>query len=584
MKVLLVAINAKFIHSNPAVYFLRDYAFANISFVDALQNLQIDVAEYTINQQFDEILIGIFKQKPEIIGFSCYIWNISLIQQLIVELHKVLPKTEIWLGGPEVSYNSAQVLLDYPQVDLVIRGEGEEPFYRLLQMRLNHDPAPISNITYRDEAGMPRETLTKDLPDLNNISFPYHDLEVFQNRIIYYESSRGCPFSCSYCLSSASEGVRFRDLELVKKELQYLIDAHVFQVKFVDRTFNCHKERAREIWSFLQEKDLGYTNFHFEIAADLLEEEDLELLKTLRPGLIQFEIGVQSTNPQTLEEITRMMDFERIKQVVGELKAGKNIHQHLDLIAGLPYEDFKCFANSFNDVYVLEPEQLQLGFLKVLNGSVLAEKAQGYQLVFQSRAPYEVLSTKWLSFEEILRLKQVEEMVEVYYNSRQFVNTLRFFVHYFDTPFLMYDALGDFYDKRSYVKVNHTRQRRYEILLEFATEHLNQLEFVVEHLNLMDDFQENLILDYYLRENAKKRPGFAGEETVSKEEANQFYECEVQTFQYLKGYEEFDKRQIRKMTHLERIGGKLYLFDYLNKNNWSKDARHYHIDILGEKT
>ena len=417
MKVLLTAINAKYIHSNLAVYSLRAYAGKYAQ--------QTEIAEYTINQTMDDILSDIYRKKPDILCLSCYLWNILYVEQLITEIHKVLPKMQIWLGGPEVSYNAVSVMEQYPQVTGVMCGEGEETFLELMeywnQERESLDT--IKGIVYR-ENGTCRQNPPRPVMDLSKVPFVYDHIEDFQNKIIYYESSRGCPFSCSYCLSSIDKCLRFRNLELVKKELQFFIDHEVPQVKFVDRTFNCKHSHSMAIWTYLKEHDRGKTNFHFEVAADLLNEEEMELIASMRPGLIQLEIGVQSTNPDTIRAIHRTMDFPKLAGIVKRIHSFKNIHQHLDLIAGLPGEDLDSFHKSFDDVFAMEPEQLQLGFLKVLRGTKIHRMAQQYGIICHDKAPYEVLSTPWLPYKDLLLLKGVEEMVELYYNSHQYEKTL----------------------------------------------------------------------------------------------------------------------------------------------------------------
>lgn len=571
MKILLTAINAKYIHSNLAVYSLKSYASVYGKYGE-----NIEIAEYTINQQIDDILADIYLRKPEVLCFSCYLWNILYVKQLIVELKKILPDIYIWLGGPEVSYNALQVLAEYPQVTGILRGEGEQTFLELVDFYSEKEIAAadccngkwrvladIKGLVYREENHI-MENPWRETLDLSRVPFVYHDLSGFRNKIIYYESSRGCPFSCSYCLSSIDKHLRFRDLELVKRELQTLIDAEVPQVKFVDRTFNCKHEHAMAVWKYIVEHDRGKTNFHFEVAADLLNEEEISLMKTMRPGLIQLEIGVQSTNAQTIREIHRVMDFEKVSRVVKEIQKKGNIHQHLDLIAGLPYEDYESFRKSFDDVYTLKPEQLQLGFLKVLKGSYMEAHAGEYKLHYQNRPPFEVLSTKWLSFDDVIRLKGIEEMVEVYYNSGQFVNTLDRLEAAFADAFSMYEELSRFYEEHALRMLNHSRITRYEILFQFAAEHDREN---------VEMYRKALTVDLYLRDNVKNRPDFAGETTVTKEEAAAFYEEEAEKRQYLRGYEAYDKRQLRKMTHLEKIDGNLLLFDYLNRDVLTNQAK-----------
>lgn len=556
MKVLLTAINAKYIHSNLAVYSLRAYAGKYAQ--------QTEIAEYTINQPMDDILSDIYKKRPDVLCLSCYLWNILYVEQLITEISKVLPGMQIWLGGPEVSYNAVSVMKKYPQVTGVMCGEGEETFLELMEhwMGEGKDLSMIQGIVYRKEENCIQNEV-RPVMDLSKVPFVYDHIEDFQNKIIYYESSRGCPFSCSYCLSSIDKCLRFRDLELVKKELQFFIDHEVPQVKFVDRTFNCKHSHSMAIWTYLKEHDRGKTNFHFEVAADLLNEEELNLIASLRPGLIQLEIGIQSTNPETITEIRRKMNFEEVKRIVKRIQKTGNVHQHLDLIAGLPYENYERFAQSFRDVYALHPEQLQLGFLKVLKGSYMHEKTRDYELLYQDRPPFEVLSTRWLSYDDVIRLKGVEEMVEVYYNSGQFVNTLRLLEEEFTDTFVLYENLSRYYEENGLHMMNHSRITRYEVLFAFIKEHVEKD---------VENYRQMLILDLYLRENVKKRPEFAGEINIEKREAAAFYEKEEEEHHYLKGYEGFDKRQLRKMTHLEWINGKLILFDYRNRNILTNQA------------
>lgn len=502
MNIVLTAINAKYIHSNLAVYSLRAYAKEYCN--------EIEIAEYTINQQTNDILMDLYKKKPDVLCFSCYIWNLTYVETLVREIRKLMPQIPIWVGGPEVSYDAVDVLTRLPELTGVIFGEGEETFLEL--MRHYHREGKmlkeIAGIAYCDETGQICENEWRPVIDLSTVPFVYEDMADFKNKIIYYESSRGCPFSCSYCLSSVDKCLRFRDLELVKRELQFFIDEEVPQVKFVDRTFNCNHKHAMEIWRYLIEHDKGITNFHFEVSADLLNEEELCLIEKMRPGLIQLEIGVQSTNERTIKEIRRTMKFAEVARIVKRINQGKNVHQHLDLIAGLPYEDLESFKKSFNNVYHLRPEQLQLGFLKVLKGSYMEEQKETYGLVYQSRPPYEVLYTKWLSYEEVLELKMVEDVVEVYYNSGQFIYTLRQLQKEFDSPYEMYVQLGKYYETRNLHMMSHSRVRRYEILLAF----INTLCTGKEEL-----YRELLVFDLYLREKVKSRPEFAGEYTVSKE-------------------------------------------------------------------
>ena len=546
MKILLAACNAKYIHSNLAVY--------NLKSCSGEYSSRVVVKEYTINQIRDDILKDIYLEQPDVVCFSCYIWNISFVRELVPDLKKILPQVELWAGGPEVSYDAVEFLKKNPAFFGVMVGEGEETFHELAGYYIERKPETLSGIrgvAFRDE-NKGRDVVHtgwRELMDLSKVPFAYSNLTEFKNRIIYYESSRGCPFSCSYCLSSIDKKLRFRDIELVKKELQFFIDNKVPQVKFVDRTFNCKHDHAMEIWRYITENDNGITNFHFEISADLLRAEELALMKTMRPGLIQLEIGVQSTNPQTIKAIRRTMDFEKLKGIVEQIHSFGNIHQHLDLIAGLPYEGYDSFHKSFCDVYALRPEQFQLGFLKVLKGSHMMEMTGEYQILYKDREPYEVLSTAWLTYGEILRLKMVESMVEVYYNSGQFKNTLVFLEKYFDDPFRMYEALGRFYEKKGYSEISHSRMRRYEILMEFAGE---QKEIPSEALS------DVMLLDLYLRENLKNRPSFASDQKP--------YERLIWDYRKAK--------KIPKTAHIEVFrDGKKLLFDYTDRDPLTNNAQ-----------
>ena len=546
LKILLAACNAKYIHSNLAVY--------NLKSCSGEYSHNVVIKEYTINQIQDDILKDIYLEQPDVICFSCYIWNISFVKELVPDLKKILPHVDFWAGGPEVSYDAVEFLKKNPAFFGVMVGEGEETFHELAGYYIERKPEnlkEIRGVAFHDETKVPdiAHTGWRELMDLSKVPFAYSNLTEFKNRIIYYESSRGCPFSCSYCLSSIDKKLRFRDIELVKKELQFFIDNKVPQVKFVDRTFNCKHDHAMAIWRYITEHDNGITHFHFEISADLLREEELALMKTMRPGLIQLEIGVQSTNPQTIKAIRRTMDFEKLKGIVDQIHSFGNIHQHLDLIAGLPYEGYDSFHKSFCDVYALRPEQFQLGFLKVLKGSHMMEMTGEYQILYKDREPYEVLSTAWLTYGEILRLKMVESMVEVYYNSGQFKNTLVFLEKYFDDPFRMYEALGRFYEKKGYSEISHSRMRRYEILMEFAGE---QKEIPLEVLS------DVMLLDLYLRENLKSRPSFASDQKP--------YERLI--WDYRKA------EKIPKTAHIEVFrDGKTILFDYTDRDPLTNNAR-----------
>lgn len=580
MKILLTAINAKYIHSNLAVYSLRAYAQKYLpKYLPEhpqeylKEEVEIEIAEYTINHQVGDILEGIYKAEPDVLCFSCYIWNMNDVEELMGEYHKLCPGVPIWVGGPEVSYETEVFLGSHPEVTGVMVGEGEQTFLELCAYYGAAEPkralADIAGIVYRD-GGEICHTPAREAVDLSRIPFCYGETGDFKNRIIYYESSRGCPFRCSYCLSSVEKQLRFRDIGLVKKELAFFIEKEVPQVKFVDRTFNCRHEHAMEVWKFLKEHDNGITNFHFEISADLLTEEEIALIGTMRPGLIQLEIGVQSTNEATIAEIHRTMQLERLKKVVGEIQKGKNIHEHLDLIAGLPYEDYATFARSFDEIYALKPNQLQLGFLKVLKGSYMYEHAPEYELVYRSRPPYEVLRTKWLDFPEVLRIRQVEEMLEVYYNSGQYEVSMKILETQYESPFVMFQSLGEFYEKRGYFSMSHSRIRRAEILLEFAREAVPQAVPVLK---------ESLIFDLYYRENSKSRPGWAADASEWKKLTRQYCkngkQSHVERFFY-----RFPDKEIRTLESLpEREETPLYVwFDYTRRDPLDHQAFFQYVE------
>ena len=575
MKCLLAALNAKYIHSNPGIYSLKAYAMGRLEQDSAClkREISVELGEYTINNQMGDILKDIYLRKPDIIGFSCYIWNITWVMELVRDLPSVLPEAEIWLGGPEVSYDAADILEREPNVTGIMMGEGEETFLEVLKHYAEgrRDFFSIDGVACRNEK---REVVSRPLKkaaDMSAIPFPYEDLHDFEHKIVYYESSRGCPFSCSYCLSSLDKSVRFRNLELVKRELDFFLEHRVPQVKFVDRTFNCSKKHTMEVWRHITEHDNGVTNFHFEISADLLDEEELELMAQMRPGLIQLEIGVQSTNPDTIREIRRKTDLNRLKSVVELIHGFGNIHCHLDLIAGLPYEGYESFRNSFNEVYGMKPDQLQLGFLKVLKGSYMAENAEAYGLVCSAKPPYEVLGTKWLDYESLLKLKGVEEMVEVYENSGQFTVTMKELVKEFDTPFDLFSELAEYYEAHTLTEVSHSRMARYEILDRFVGEHIpDKLEL----------YRRLMVYDLYLRENLKSRPDFAEDQTPFKEKIREFFAKEAVNHRYLReGYEGFEARQLIKMAHLEVFGGKTaVLFDYRQRDPLSYNAAAFVID------
>ena len=579
MKVLLAAINAKYIYS------LKTYGEKMLKEWGLAEQAEISLAEYTINHQMEQILQDIYKRKPDVIGFSCYIWNISYVKVILADIKKVLPDVKIWAGGPEVSYHGEAFLKEEPAVDLVMMGEGEITFAHFLKALLEgEDLKQVPGLMVRNADGTFTDTGFRQVMDMSQIPFPYAfmDMKELEHRIIYYESSRGCPFSCAYCLSSIDKKLRFRSLDLVLPELEWFLQAKVPQVKFVDRTFNCKKSHAMAIWQYIRDHDNGVTNFHFEIAADLLDKDELDLLSTMRPGLVQLEIGVQSTNEKTLEAIRRKTDIEEIREITETINSWHNIHQHLDLIAGLPWEDLESFKKSFNDVYEMEPEQLQLGFLKVLKGSYMEELIPTCDLLYSAAPPYEVLCTKWLSYGDVLELKDIEEMTEVHYNSRQFTCTLKELEKEFDNPYEMFSFMAGYYNKNHLFGISHSRIARYEILWKIIQERLEkngkcETQGKPENGGVsekLEQYRDLLMTDLYLRENVKSRPTFARDLSDSKDFVREFFQREEKTPEHLSGYEGYDSRQMAKMAHLEPLrDGTYLLFDYKKRDPLSYNAR-----------
>ena len=562
MNTLLIAVNAKYIHSNPAVYSLRAYAKGCPG--------RVEIAEYTINQPREQVLADIYRRKPDVAAFSCYLWNIEYVRALIPELAAVLPEVRIWAGGPEVSYDSERFLREVPETELVMNGEGEAVFRKLL-LAGETGWESVPGITRRLPGGEALANPPEPLLPMDEIPFPYRDLKAFENRIVYYESSRGCPFSCSYCMSSIEKTVRLRSLEKVERELAFFLENRVPQVKFVDRTFNCSHTHAMGIWRYIRDHDNGVTNFHFEIAGDLLTEEELALLAGMRPGLVQLEIGVQSTNPDTLAAVRRKTDLKRLAKTAERIRKAGNIHQHLDLIAGLPMEDLESFRRSFNQVYAMKPQQLQLGFLKVLKGSEMYRRAREFGIVYRRLPPYEVLSTPWLSYGELLELKSVEEMVEIYYNSSQYSHTIEYLETLFSDAYSLYSALGSFYLEKGYQGMNQSRMGRIEILRSFARK---------LHGCRMEECEERLLYDLYARENSKSRPDWAPDLSDKKDAVYAFYQKEAEEKRYLKRQE-----PVRKLLHESHVeifrSGRWLLFDYRNRDPLTGNAAVWDVTPAG---
>lgn len=595
-KVVLVGINAKYIHTNLAIRSLQANAGKYAK--------DVEICEYTINHRREDILARLYQEKPDIIGFSCYLWNIDYVLSIACDLEKIMPQLTIMVGGPEVSYHPEEILQKYPYIDLVITGEGEQTFREYLEWRQEDGTEEglrsIAGLVFRgreEDNGaydivrtMPREGM-----DLDELVFPYHDLTGLEHRILYYESMRGCPFSCSYCLSSIEKKVRIKSFTKTVAELHDFLQNKVPQVKFVDRTFNCEHDHAYEIWKYIGEHDNGITNFHFEISGDLLREEDFELLRSFRPGLVQFEIGVQSTNPDTIWAIRRTMNLERLRENITRIHLNHNIHQHLDLIAGLPYEDYDSFRRSFDDVYRMKPDQLQLGFLKLLDGSYMNEKREEYDIQYSERAPYEVLSTKWLSYTDILRLKLVEEMVEVYYNSFQFTAAMAYLTQSCVSAFDLYYELGEYYSRNGLLEQKHSRLERYEILWRFTTENFCHSK------GQREEFRELLTYDLFSRDYVKNPPSFVRPRTEEvKQVVRNFLDREAGEGGLLAdGYAGLTTRQLYHMIYMDLFTidieqmaetGRMtkrspyyLLFDYRKRNPLNHSAGICMVQHLAEK-
>ena len=582
MKYLLCGINAKYIHSNLAVHCLEAYA-KKVNSVRDYPGMEIEIREYTINHYMEDILRDLYEAGADVIIFSCYLWNISLVEELVCELHKVAPDTEFWVGGPEVSYSGEQFLAEHPEVSIVMQGEGEDLFADLVRWKeaggdreLLRGRRGLAVRCPGQEGRIWSRGLAPEM-DLNQVPFVYEDFRAFENKILYYETSRGCPYCCSYCLSSVDEKVRFRSLDLVIPELDRFIEAKVPQVKFVDRTFNCNKKHAMGIWSYIQEHDNGITNFHFEIAADLLDEDEMDLFARMRPGLIQLEIGVQSTNEPTIDAIRRRMDLNRLFSNVDRIRSMGNIHQHLDLIAGLPCETYEQFGKSFDDLFAHRPDQLQLGFLKVLKGTYMEEQAGKYEIRYLSRAPYEVLSTHCLSYDDLLRLKGIEEMTELYYNSGQYTCTLAYAIPHMDRPFHFFEGLADWYYRAGYHKMNHNRLEKYRILKSFLEEKLPGLPFL----------KEVMLFDLYLREKVKSRPDWAPDQSRERRYFREMYRLHGKVL-FPDAGKDYDSRKAANKNHMEHfpfdperlvregkpVGEDSYcLFDYGHRDPLNRNAR-----------
>ncbi|MFA7412399.1 MAG: DUF4080 domain-containing protein, partial [Tissierellaceae bacterium] len=546
MKIVLTTLNSKFIHSSLAIRYLQSFA---------KEIADIHLKEYTINQNRDFIVSDLYKTHADIIGFSTYIWNVTEILRIAESLKIVNPDLKILLGGPEVSYDGREVLEKNHFLDYIVYGEGEETFKDLVQNlgRDNEDLSQVKGLVYREGDRVIQNPPRPLIKDLNAIPSPYDNIgREFENKIVYFESSRGCPFNCRFCLSSTIKGLRFFQLDRVKAELGRLIEAKVRQVKFVDRTFNADKEFAIEVMNFLIEKNPDNINFHFEVTAHLLDQDTLDFLSTVREGLFQFEIGVQSTNPDTIRAVGRTTDFPRLRQVTKRIRSYKNIHQHLDLIAGLPYEDYNSFRKSFNDVYEIRPEKIQLGFLKLLKGTALRADEEKYGFKYLDLPPYEILENNYISYSEILKLKTIEDLVEKYYNEGYFENSLEYLiVRHFDSPFQLYENLADFWEKMGYLGLSVSRTKLYEILIEFHDH---------SRLGQGEIFSELVRYDFLVNnKNGKLPSGMTGKkQDISQKDKHKLLKDHRLIDNYLLDYKDMPTKRLIQDVEIES-----FIFDIL---------------------
>ncbi|WP_368248013.1 B12-binding domain-containing radical SAM protein [Clostridium perfringens] len=546
MKILLTAINSKYIHSNLAVRYLKAFT-KDLDF-------QGDIKEFSINDRVENILEGIIEEKPDVVAFSCYIWNMEFVNRLAELIKLVDPNIEILYGGPEVSYEGKEFLENH-EGEYVIVGEGEKTFREFVLYKLGEGKIEdIKGLNYKRD-GKVFENPKRPEMDMNELVFPYTYEEDINNKIVYYEASRGCPFKCKYCLSSVMHGVRFLDVERVKKELKYFMERGLKLVKFVDRTFNCNREYTVELLKYLSEQDTE-TRFHFEVAADLLTEEQIEILNNAPKGRFQLEVGVQTTNNEVLHNINRYITYENIKEKVLKVASGKNVMQHLDLIAGLPGEDLESFKKSFNDVHAIRPDEIQLGFLKLLKGSSMREEAEKWGIVYSPYAPYEIIRSKDISYEELLLLKKVEAMVDKYYNSCKFNNVIKFFLNIYDKPFDFYYDLAMFFEEKGNFKRSIGNVEYYKILLDFYLEKIGRED---EGL-----FKEVLKFDYLCFNKKRWLPDFLVR-TITKEDEQNIKDS-------------FDRQMPFKKAHIEKF--EIDIINYIKNGEINFEPKYLIFDEM----
>lgn len=583
MKTVIIALNSKYIHSALAPWYLKENCTPDCG--------EVKVLEFSINESTDFVLESIYEEKCDIAAFSCYIWNISEVMKIADNLKSILPKVKIILGGPEVSFNAIEIMQQNAGIDFILSGEGEQTFRQLLSSLVNQtmEYESIKSLTYRDGEHIVSSERYAVTEDLNMIRSPYSE-EMFLtagNKIVYYESSRGCPFDCSYCLSSTFKGVRYLSLERVKADILSFIKAGTTMVKFVDRTFNCNLDRAKQIISFIID-NAGATHFHFEAAADLFDEELLSILLKAPAGLIQFEVGIQTTNNDTIKAVNRKTRLDEVFSKVQKLNSFGNIHLHLDLIVGLPYEDYVSFRQSFNDVYDLKPQQLQVGFLKLLKGSRIRTEADKYGYKFRNYPPYEVLSNDYLSYEEISRLKNIEDMVERFFNSGRFNKTVDYLIKgFFASSFDFYEKLSAYFKEYRYFERSLSSRDLYTIMLDFTKACCPDIDLKVVN--------ELLKFDFLVSNNTNNLPTGVTRniEAGFKEKCFEFLKTGEYIKEYIPHFEGIPAKQIYNKVHFERFlfdvtkdcikeDSIVVLFDYTN-NNITGHFSFSKVPIIDEK-
>lgn len=471
-KIVLTAINSQYVHLNVAVRYLKKYVEKN-------SDIKLDIYETNINNQLMNIIKDLFEKQPDMIIFSTYIWNKEYVFSITKELKKILPDVKIALGGPEVSYEWDKIMAENQEIDYIFTGEGE----KVLLNFFTKDISEVKGVVYREGDNLKYNGIEPLIENLDIIPFPYDDEELQdRTKIFYYESSRGCPFNCSYCMSSIDKSVRYYSLDRTKEDLKRFIDSPIKLLKFVDRTFNLSKEKYMAIWRFLLENYREGITFHFEINANIFDDETLDFLETVPKGYFQFEIGVQTIDAQAMKSIGRINKLEKLEYNIRRIS--RNIHLHLDLIAGLPYETYDKFRESFDYVHRLKPEMIQLGFLKLLKGTKMYDEREKYGYKYFSKPPYEVFSNEFISFAEMVKLKNLEKVLDFYYNSEKFPESVQWIIeNHYESAFSFYEDVAEYFDKRGYLKVSHKESTLFTLLYEFYLDKgLKDREIFVEYL------------------------------------------------------------------------------------------------------